>query len=54
MLQANQKRVIFLDFDGVLHPPKALHSHLRKFVLVGRKHFNTCHCWRNCCKGIQM
>lgn len=24
MLQANQKRVIFLDFDGVLHPPKAI------------------------------
>lgn len=24
MMQANQKRVIFLDFDGVLHPPKAI------------------------------
>ena len=24
MLQAHQTRVIFLDFDGVLHPPKAI------------------------------
>lgn len=24
MLQAHEKRVIFLDFDGVLHPPKAI------------------------------